>query len=411
MWRVVKLYRSATGGQMSVLMALAIVPLLLAAGAALDYNSAVRLRVELQASLDAAAMAMATASEQPDEDRKAIGEKYFKQNLAGTALAEIEPQILIDEDTITVSARYDYPTSFMHLGGIDQMILDETSKVMRPFAGSAEVVLVLDYSGSMNTKNKYQDMRDAATQMINDLDGALDAGHFKVGIVPFSAMVRTSMDKSYVNQVSATQTWTGCTQDRKYPYNTNVDTPTSNVDTKWGYIDGNGENGPGYGCAAYQNKKLTIQPLTDNVSSVTSALADMKPLGNTNISLGTEFGWNLLDPQLPYDNAAPYSDKLTRKFLVLLTDGVQTSSEFGSDNSRSVPAATNNLVEICDNIRAKKITIFTIAYDVTDPDVTDLLKACAPGRYYEPSASGSEISAVFSQIKNQIKNRIARVAK
>lgn len=411
MWRVVKLYRSATGGQMSVLMALAIVPLLLAAGAALDYNSAVRLRVELQASLDAAAMAMATASEQPDEDRKAIGEKYFKQNLAGTALAEIEPQILIDEDTITVSARYDYPTSFMHLGGIDQMILDETSKVMRPFAGSAEVVLVLDYSGSMNTKNKYQDMRDAATQMINDLDGALDAGHFKVGIVPFSAMVRTSMDKSYVNQVSATQTWTGCTQDRKYPYNTNVDTPTSNVDTKWGYIDGNGENGPGYGCSAYQNKKLTIQPLTDNVSSVTSALADMKPLGNTNISLGTEFGWNLLDPQLPYDNAAPYSDKLTRKFLVLLTDGVQTSSEFGSDNSRSVPAATNNLVEICDNIRAKKITIFTIAYDVTDPDVTDLLKACAPGRYYEPSASGSEISAVFSQIKNQIKNRIARVAK
>lgn len=273
------------------------------------------------------------------------------------------------------------------------------------------MVLVLDYSGSMNTKNKYQDMRDAATQMINDLDGALDAGHFKVGIVPFSAMVRTSMDKSYVNQVSATQTWTGCTQDRKYPYNTNVDTPTSNVDTKWGYIDGNGENGPGYGCSAYQNKKLTIQPLTDNVSSVTSALADMKPLGNTNISLGTEFGWNLLDPQLPYDNAAPYSDKLTRKFLVLLTDGVQTSSEFGSDNSRSVPAATNNLVEICDNIRAKKITIFTIAYDVTDPDVTDLLKACAPGRYYEPSASGSEISAVFSQIKNQIKNRIARVAK
>ena len=141
MWRVVKLYRSATGGQMSVLMALAIVPLLLAAGAALDYNSAVRLRVELHASLDAAAMAMATASEQPDEDRKAIGEKYFKQNLAGTALAEIEPQILIDEDTITVSARYDYPTSFMHLGGIDQMILDETSKVMRPFAGSAEVVV------------------------------------------------------------------------------------------------------------------------------------------------------------------------------------------------------------------------------------------------------------------------------
>ena len=43
---------------------------------------------------------------------------------------------------------------------------------------------------------------------------------------------------------------------------------------------------------------LNIIPLTTNLASVQTALADMRPLGNTNIPLGAEFGWNLLDPQL-----------------------------------------------------------------------------------------------------------------
>ncbi len=45
----------------------------------------------------------------------------------------------------------------------------------------------------------------------------------------------------------------------------------------------------------------------------------MKPLGNTNIPLGTEFGWNLLDPQALLHEGAPYSDTKTKKYLILLT--------------------------------------------------------------------------------------------
>ena len=57
------------------------------------------------------------------------------------------------------------------------------------------------------------------------------------------------------------------------------------------------------------------------------------------------------------------------------------------------------------------MTYESVAYDITDPAVTTLLEDCAPGRYYEPDAGGSEINQVFSQITRQIKNRIARVAK
>ena len=401
----------SSAGNVSIMFALTLVPILISAGAAIDYVSASRAKTRLQGALDAAAMAMATASDQSDDSRKAIGIEYFERNVAGTVLEHLDPNITIDDDMITVSADYVYPTSFMQLAGIDRMVLDEVSQVMRPAAGTAEVVLVLDYSGSMNQKGKYQSMAAAATDMVTDLDAAIDDGKLKVGLVPFSAMVYTSMDKSYVTQSSVTQTWTGCTQDRQYPYNTNVDTPTGDAATKWGFIDGNGENSGNHGCAAYDNKKLKMVPLTTHTASLTAKLADMRPLGNTNISLGAEFGWNLLDPQLPFDEGAAYSNKKTRKFLVLLTDGVQTSNEFGEDHGRSIANATKNLLDLCAGMRADKITVFTIAYDVKDAEVTDLLKACAPGRYYEPDSSGTEINAVFSQIKGKIQNRIARMAR
>ncbi len=111
-----------------------------------------------------------------------------------------------------------------------------------------------------------------------------------------------------------------------------------------------------------------IKPLTSDVASIKTAIGKMRPLGNTNIPLGAEFGWNLLDPQEPYTEGAPYSDKKTRKFLVLLTDGVQTSREFGEDNGRAVSHGNDNLVTLCTNMRDAGITVFTIAYDITDPE-------------------------------------------
>ena len=100
---------------------------------------------------------------------------------------------------------------------------------------------------------------------------------------------------------------------------------------------------------------------------------------NTNIPLGAEFGWNLLDPQAPFEEGQPYAAKTNRKFLILLTDGVQTSRQFGSGNSRSVSNGNQNLLTLCAGMRNAGVTVFTIAYDINDPAVTTLLSSCAPG--------------------------------
>ncbi len=402
-----------TEGQVTVMLALASVPLLLAAGSAIDYMRYVDTKTSVQAALDGAALAAALPPDMTDAKRINLAKDYFRKNVSvqDDKGGDIDIDVVVAETTVTARVNSRMATSFMAIGGIHTMVIDEMAEVMRPFDGKAEVALVLDYSGSMNQKGKYQSMASAATGMIDELDAALKDDALKIGVVPFSAMVYTSMNKNYVNQASATETWTGCTQDRKYPYNTTVDTPTADSATKWGYIDGNGENGGQYGCSAYDNKNLMIKPLTSNVASIKTAIGKMRPLGNTNIPLGAEFGWNLLDRQEPYAEGAPYNDKKTRKFMVLLTDGVQTSREFGEDNGRAVSHGNDNLVTLCTNMRDAGITVFTIAYDITDPKVTDLLKACAPGRYFEPDANGNEIKQVFNQITSQIKNRVARMSR
>jgi Mg-chelatase subunit ChlD len=321
-----------------------------------------------------------------------------------------EPDIKVNPDSITVSINTERKTAFMRLAGTEEVPIDVMAEVTRPKSKNAEVVLVLDYSYSMVAKNKYVSMRNAASNLIDKLAES-EVSSLKFGLVPFSAMVRLSMPKTYVTQNSATPTWTGCTQDRKYPYNTSDSTPTSNNNTKWGYIDPIGENSAPHDCQAYKNKELDVVPLTGDLDEVKSRMQAMQPVGNTNIPLGVEFGWHLLSPNEPFTEGAPYDDKETMKFMIVLTDGVQTSRQWGPKDNRSVNNGNANLVTLCSGVKDRGITVYTIAYDVTSAVVTDLLKACAGSNYFNSSDSAEEIDSVFNEIASRIGSSLVRIAR
>jgi Flp pilus assembly protein TadG len=410
MLRLLEKFLRRTEGQVSVIFALASVPLLLAAGAAIDRVRADNVRTEMHSALDGAALAAAMAGGKTNAQREKMARDYFKANFPYANEFEVNFSINVTATKVVAKGSFEYPTAFMHLAGIRSSRLDIESEVMMPTNGTAEVVLVLDYSGSMNSQNKVGRMAKAASDMVTSLDQSIPDGKLKFGLVPFSAMVYTTLPAAHTIHSVSTPTWTGCTQDRGYPHNITVDTPTSDPATKWGYFDGN-ENRGDRNCAAYDNKKLSILPLTTDMDAVKDKLDRMKPLGNTNIPLGAEFGWNLLDPQAPFEEALPYADPDNRKFLVLLTDGVQTSKHAGENGERTVQHGISNLPKLCQGMAEKGITVFTIAYDIKDPLVTNMLKACSGERYYEPDASGSEINNVFSAITKDIKSSTIRLAR
>lgn len=61
--------------------------------------------------------------------------------------------------------------------------------------------------------------------------------------------------------------------------------------------------------------------------------------------------------------------------------------------------ANDLTAQLCKNIRNKGIEIFTIAFEVTDTTIKDLLQACAtPGGAFYDATDGKQLKAAFDDI-------------
>ena len=262
--------------------------------------------------------------------------------------------------------------------------------------------MVLDYSGSMNSKGKYQAMRDAAITLVDKLTEEGDNEDVKFGLVPFSHHVYTSLPENYVAGQSGSGTWTGCTYDRKYPYNTQATTPDVNDDdTKWGIQVQDSHNA--WGCNGYLSRDLVVRPLTNDHGGTIAQLEDMRPYAWTNIALGLAFGWHLLSPDAPYTEGTSYANDDVVKAIVLLTDGRQTQKSWGPGGSRSVSNGEENLETLCDNIKLKNVLVITVAFDLEDQDTEDRLRECASSEeFFYIAEDNAELAKSFENITKQL---------
>jgi hypothetical protein len=75
----------------------------------------------------------------------------------------------------------------------------------------------------------------------------------------------------------------------------------------------------------------------------------------------------------------------------------------GPTGDVSIDGANRTTAELCENVKASGVKVFTIAYDVDNTDVYDLLSGCASDAdsYFEVHDS-SGISGVFQEIYDQI---------
>jgi hypothetical protein len=250
----------------------------------------------------------------------------------------------------------------------------------------------------MRDNDKYVRMTDAAVDFVQRV-AADRAGTTKVAIVPFSEYVFADIPVTYVRD-GGSQVANGaglCLLNRDYPYSATDEPPSSTmVESQWRLGDDDE-------CDDYRSGGLAVRDLTDDLDSIVTALEGMEPVGLTNISLATEIGWHVLSPEAPFDTARDYSDEHLQKVIVLLTDGMQTVSASGPSGDTSTLAADDVTAEICTSAKATNVRIFSIAYDVDDERVHDLLLGCAssPGSYFD-ARNVTGISQVFDEIYSQI---------
>lgn len=395
-------------GNVAIIFGFVALPLLIATGMAIDYGQAVQNSSGLQNVADAAALAAASMKHGTDDERIAHGEEVAAANLEALGLGNsASVKIKILKDKIVAEAKGEVPTSMLKLVGHSGIKLEAIAEVPLGGMGSAEVVLVLDYSGSMNGRGKFQAMRDAAIDLVNKLtqNGEV-TDKVKFGLVPFSHHVYATLPGDYVAGATPGQDWTNCTFDRKYPHNvTDTEPRRSDTDTLWGISRQNGYGRrAGYGaCNNYPRRNLVVQPLTYSSGDVINQLQAMRPYSLTHIALGLEFGWAVISPSPPFTEGVAYNHDETKKFIVLLTDGAQTQPAWGNSNSRSVPNGEENLEEMCANIKAKGVTLITIAFDLRDTDTENRLSNCASGsENFFDANSNSDLASAFDDIANAL---------
>jgi Flp pilus assembly protein TadG len=384
----------AAAGNVAMIYALALVPAVGAAGAAIDLGQAVVLRQRLAETADMAALALGSMPGLTDAQKHAKALEFFAANFPDEKLGEAANVAVTSTDTtITVAAAGHVQTAFMQLFGLSELAVSAEAEVTLDVSG-VEIALALDNTGSMGNAGKLDALKTAMTSMIEIMFGQnATSSNVKMGLVPFSESVRldvpTAMAGGWmdVNGQSAwarlhfdnnmhpfavwnaldagSPKWGGCVEARPNGLE-ETDTPpeVANPDSLWvpyfqpdepdngnynSYLDDqlpagsqderfknsakyNGQNtdGPNTDCTMQK-----VLPLTNDKATLLSYVNGMQASGYTHIAIGAAWGWRVLSPGEPFTQGVAYGDANWKKILVLMTDGVNTipgrGNHLGSD--------------------------------------------------------------------------------
>lgn len=387
-------------GNAAVVVSVALVPVLVGVGLAVDYSRALMARSHMQSSLDAGTLA--TARTEPglsDAERIAIGKDVFEANFEGKFPGiSATPQFMINGQQVTGTATMNLDNAIMGVFGTPETLLGTEAEVVVPTIGQAEVVFVLDYSSSMN--DQYEPMRDAVISLIDTITLNRTSTDVKVGLVPFAKFVYGTLPGAHVLGGTTGVPWTNCTVGRKWPWVWKDSTPTGASDSKWGRTDGDDtiESDEYEDCDDHPDNNLIIRPLTTDHNGTVAQLNAMTPDSGTNIALGLEFGFHLISPNAPWTEGVSYNDPDWQKVIVLLSDGRHNKPGFGPGGIYTSNQGSDNLDLICAEAKNEEVLIITVAYELDDDEGKEQLENCASDSQYYLEGGEDNIATVFDGI-------------
>jgi Flp pilus assembly protein TadG len=393
-------FASDTRGQFAIIFGLALLPMALAAGAAVDTLRLTHQQAKMNAALDAASLSAATSLGLSNAKRIEMAENSFFANLSVGLHSTVKgkPEFKITDVSVKGRAFTAVPTTIMRLAGIDEIPVNVTNEIAIAEAKKAEIALVLDSSGSMgdpiNGRPKYLVMREQAQKLIVDLTRTeQDRKRIKFGLVPFSSRVMVQLPAT---MVAGSGSGPFCVSDRagansSEAFGEDTTTPWDAEDT-WRTPNNGTER-----CETYARN--IVRPLTSDASTIASAVGNIRPMQFTHISLGAEMGYHLLSPTAPFTQGVAWNDDETKKFLVILTDGMQTLPAAGMRGGRGIDEAEENLKKICRQAKRNNVNVITIAFDLDDTATRQNLQDCASDDSFFVADSTESLAGAFDTIK------------
>jgi Mg-chelatase subunit ChlD len=418
------------------------------AGVGLDSARGYSVRTSLQTALDAAMLAAAPLSSDPEADLSGTAHRFILANWRDKlGVTDVRIEIRRDgEGRLSGSASTLVPTTLTQLLGFDGLPVQVEAHIA---AGSRDIeaVLVVDNTGSM-AGAKLDALKSSARELVDAVFSGRNADrHARIGIVPFGQYVNVGManrnrpwmsvepDRSIPRQWcrdeapvigqsncrmvsytgyndgipftgqyetcdyqygasqyictpwTETYTWYGCAGSREYPLSTRDESYSTPI--------------PGVmnaGCPS------PITPLTNDKSTLLSRIDDFVATGDTFIPSGLIWGWRVLSKDAPFDEAHDYNEVVNgnpiRKIMILMTDGANTLSATPPTNGGNDVTETNaRTLELCGNVKAKGIELYTITFEITDNAIKDIMRTCASAtnKFFD-AANGGQLQIAFRDI-------------
>ncbi len=452
-------YVRSTTATIAVSFALMAPVVIGSAGMALDFAQAYLVQQRLAQALDAAALAAsASATDQAGIQQKV--NDFFDANYPDEKLGvTFEPIVNVAGDQITVTGNAYYNTFFLGLIGIDEIDVAAETVVVREVQG-LEVVMVLDNTGSMSSNNNIATLREAAANFVGILfDRTSDPDFIKIGMVPYSSSVNVGPyglgltpeggvygdGTPFVNLPAGTtyttdewtqdqNEWSGCvlayneagysaasTTNDPYPDDTRDDHEGpwdiykyERYNYDW---NGSGYNyTPGlYGKYKYPNNncpQTVMVPLTSDEDYLLDAIDTMAARGYTLGNYGMTWGWRVLSPEAPFEEATEWTDRTWRKAIVMMTDGVNTmesnyTAYWRTRNHGIRPNQQNDrFAETCELLKDENVIIYTVTFaGGVNENTKDFYRNCATSEdQYFDAPSQEDLIDVFETISRELSN-------
>ncbi len=339
-------------GNISLLFALTLVPVLLAIGASVDFVRAYNIQDRMQADLDAALLS--AVNQVGKTDNEALRSKIVtlfnaRTNLNGNYTLNTE-DIAIDTSKAQIVARVSstVDTTFMMLAGIKTVPILASSTAAggeTKTKSALSMYLVLDQSGSMgeNTNTRY------STTCYKKRKGYYDCTKYFTKIESLQIA-----GKDLLDQIA-----------------------TADPEKKYARL----------GAVSYNREMQKASPLEWGTTSAAAYVAALRDGGGTDSSEAFRTAYESLNKSGENSAHASMNGQTPTKFIVFMTDG--------ANNATSSDTVTKTW---CDKARLANMEVFTIAFMAPSRGQA-LLKYCATdsGHYFEPEDT-SELVSAFSKI-------------
>ncbi len=211
---IISLWRNREG-VVSIMVAVVLIILVAAGGAAVEMSKLLYVRQSLQQNLDGAAMAAAAVAlterlgSTPDTKKMSdTANQYFTANnrldssvvTAAISMAYNDDTSAANQDSVVATVTASMPVTFWWLTGQRKIDFTLTATAKRPRPAPVELVLAMDVTASMGdafgATTKLSALKTTAKSLVSVL---LQSSTSKVGLVPFAAYINIGTDQGYTD--------------------------------------------------------------------------------------------------------------------------------------------------------------------------------------------------------------------